>query len=181
MGEPINAARQREQPPIFRAEAVAHHRLGREEKPALPEEAPPTTFRRPWAVLGTLAAVLAIGVATMPVPVHRQGTAVARTAEPMSLVVVMPVSRAGGPAEGAAVVLREGTVRGRVIQRFGGVSRGALTARFGIPVTGELPDPATVAIVRLDTGVVQPGGHHPAWVEVGTASLLDHFTGRTDE
>ncbi|AIG76021.1 Putative membrane protein [Amycolatopsis japonica] len=173
---------QREQPPIFRAQAVAHHRRGRDEK-GEPPELPAPALRRLWVLLAALAAALLTGAATVPVTVYRQGDAIAVTGveEPVVLVVVLPMSGAAEPAENAEVVLREGTVRGRVVERFSGLSRAGLTARFGIPAADDLPEPAVAAVVRLDGGTVRPGGRYPAWIEVGTAPLLARLTGRTDE
>lgn len=175
MAEPID---QRERPPIFRAQAVAHHRRGRDEK-AEPPELPAPALRRLWVLLAALAVTLLTGAATVPVTVYRQGDALALTG--VELVVVLPMSGATGPVENAEVVLREGTVRGRVVERFSRLSRAGLTARFGIPAADDLPEPAVAALVRLAGGTVRPGGRYPAWIEVGTTPLLARLTGRADD
>lgn len=184
MAEPIDV---REPPPIFRAQAVAHHRRGRAEKTG-PTELPSPPLRPLWLLLGALAATLVLGALLVPVTVYLRGEAVAvagadasTPGEPVVLVVVLPSSGVARPPDGAEVVLGEGASRGRVLHQAGDLSRAALAARFGIPVAAELPEPAAAAVVRPDIATVRPGDRYPAWIAVGTAPLLARLTGQADE
>ena len=167
---------------IFRAQALEHHRQGRWAE-ALPPAARPRIFRLLWVALGGLGLLLA-GLAAVPAPTYQAGSALAVAggevgwpAESVVLVVALPISALPGLADGAPAVLQQGEVRGTVARHeLSGMSRAELTSRFGIPdsVTGGLPDPAAVAVVRLEVGAdaVEVGSRYPARVRVGSRSLL---------
>ncbi|RSM48761.1 hypothetical protein DMA12_06490 [Amycolatopsis balhimycina DSM 5908] len=162
---------------IFRAQALEHHRTGRWAA-VLPPSARPRAFRRLWLVLGVLGLLMAV-LAALPEPFYGTGTAfavpgrdVGRPAEAVVLVVALPAADLPGLADGAPVVLQQGDVRGTV-QAHERVPLAAaeLAARFGVPGTG-LPDPAAVAVVRLDAGAVAAGDRLPARVRAGSRSVL---------
>ncbi|OXM63557.1 hypothetical protein [Amycolatopsis vastitatis] len=162
---------------IFRAQALEYHRTGRWAA-VLPPSARPRVFRRLWLVLAVLGLLMA-ALAALPVPVYGTGSAfavpgrdVGRPAEPVVLVVALPAADLPGLADGAPAVLQQGNVRGTVQQHERvPVAAAELSARYGVTGTG-LPDPAAVAVVRLDAGSVRAGDRLPARVRVGSRSVL---------
>jgi hypothetical protein len=162
---------------IFRAQALEHHRTGRWAA-VLPPSARPRVFRRLWLVLGVLGLLMAV-LAALPEPVYGTGSAfavpgrdVGRPADAVVLVIALPAADLPRLADGAPAVLQQGGVRGTVQQHEPApLSAAELSSRFGVPETG-LPDPAAVAVVRLDAGAVAAGDRLPARVRVGSRSVL---------
>jgi hypothetical protein len=174
-----DAGERRELRSIFRAQALEHHRHGRWTE-VLPLTARPRVFRWLWVALGVLGLLLA-ALAAVPAPTYGAGSALAvagsdvdQPAEPVALVVALPVSDLSALTDGAPVVLQQGEIRGSVARHEPNpLPRAELTSRFGLPAGG-LPDPAAVAVVRLEvgTGVVEIGSRYPARVRVGSRSML---------
>jgi len=161
---------------IFRAQALEYHRTGRWAD-VLPPAVRPRVFRRLWLVLGALGLLMA-ALAAIPAPVYGTGSAfavpggdVGRPAG-VALVVALPAADLAGLADGAPVVLQQGDVRGTVTgHEPAPLPAAELSSRFGTPAAG-LPDPAAVAVVRLDAGAVAIGDRLPARVRVGSRSVL---------
>ncbi|GAB3158678.1 hypothetical protein GCM10027258_70410 [Amycolatopsis stemonae] len=162
---------------IFREQALEYHRNGRWTA-VLPPAARPRVFRRLWLALGVLGLLSAV-VAAIPVPTYDTGSAfavagqdVGRPGEPVVLVVALPGADLPGLADGAPVVLEQGDVRGTVVEHEPApLAPAGLSARFGVPAAG-LPDPAAVAVARVDAGPVRDGDRLPARVRVGSRSVL---------
>lgn len=163
-------AGEREPGSIFRAQALAHHRQGRWTE-VLPPAARPRVFRWSWLVLGVLGLSL-VGLAAVPAPVYGAGSAVAVAGAPTMLVVVLPAADLPGLTDGAPVVAPQGEIRGTVTRHEPTpLSRAELMSRFGVP-GGGLPDPAAVAVARLETGAVEVGSRYEVRVRVGSRSML---------
>jgi hypothetical protein len=102
------------------------------------------------------------------------GNDVGRPTERVVLVVALPAGDLPGLTDGAPVVLQQGEIRGSVARHEPNpLPRAELMSRFGLPAGG-LPDPAVVAVVRLEvgTGVVEIGSRYPARVRIGSRSML---------